>query len=420
MKNKMAVTPCIKILLIDHGRCSLEVISDLRENHACFIFYVGQDTKIQLHCDAFLNLNVVRDKAELFQNHMEYIRDFRFSIVYTFSEHGLGVRNEIADALKLPVNSAAVSIFRDKFQFRNHLKRHGLPSVEHCFYSADESLINFNLTMRFPLIVKPNAGYASAGVQLVTSEKELSQAFRNITLLNRIMLSRTIDSECGVLLEEYLPGEEISVDAISLNGITRIAGICEKTFVNEANFQDHGYFISPERFNLLKEETEPIVANMLVSLNYRNGPSHTELRRAGDGSWRILESAPRVGGGGSIGTAIEVATSHPYNWIALSAARSTFAEDEFLSLDFTPKCYSAFFVPDGGRGGKIAKILGKDFLSRDSRIKHFQFLKEEGENLVPYPRGSDYPGIIIFSANDPTEFEQVLALIKEKVEVRYD
>ena len=85
-------------------------------------------------------------------------------------------------------------------------------------YNRDLSKIQ--KTLSYPMIVKPSRSSASRGVSSAKNLEELQLAIESA--------SRFLEKGGCVMIEEYLEGDQISVETISANGVHSIVGITKE------------------------------------------------------------------------------------------------------------------------------------------------------------------------------------------------
>jgi carbamoyl-phosphate synthase large subunit len=149
---------------------------------------------------------------------------------------------------------------------------------------------------RFPCFVKPVFGKGSRGAHRCETREELEYH-----------ASRSAD----VLVQEYLPGEEYTVDVLSdLSGGPRLA-------VARARLETRDGISSKGRV-VRDPEMEWLCLDLARHLNLK-GPTCMQLKRAADGRPKFVEVNPRIGGG-SVFTAL-AGVNIPMVLLALIAGR---------------------------------------------------------------------------------------------------
>jgi hypothetical protein len=326
-------------------------------------------------------------------------------------------------AQKMDLNRPSESTFRssrDKHYMRIST---ALPAgSDFQFSGIDDSVEDPQPPLDFPFVVKPNLGYASVGVSVVRSKEEFANSVRSIRRANRFFLGNTFKTvPSSVLCESLLNGPEFAVDSITVGGKTRVFGIFSRKFIAENNFQDHILVVDPHLDVALRKQIEDCVKAHLQQLGYTDGPSHTEIRlHEENGVPVVLESALRIGAGGCMGALIEKTTGFAYNACAVRSHLQMISDAEWESLpSILPHRYGLFFVPQGGCGGMIKSFNGENFLRDNSDIFYFRFHKRAGERLVPYPKGPDYPAVILALSDDSVHLNNLIEKLNTEVSVNY-
>ncbi|MGJ7902444.1 ATP-grasp domain-containing protein [Lysobacter sp. 1R34A] len=218
----------------------------------------------------------------------------KFDGVVTICDYYIDTVAQVAQALGLPqAFSANVVMERRKDQVREAIERAGLPNPKFAVTGSwDETRIEAQ-RIGYPLIVKPTDLASSAFVRLIDDEQELRAAFdaleqfpRNFREQARVPL---------LLLEEYLRGEEFSVEACTYRGRTTVIGITDKSLTGFPYFIEDGHMFPARLDPAQAAAIEALVRGALDAVGHDHGISHTEVKLTADGP-RIVEINPRPGG----------------------------------------------------------------------------------------------------------------------------
>lgn len=347
---------------------------------------------------------------------MAWLRSRDVRGVYCLSEASKFRERELSAALGLP--SLTVEVLetgRNKHLLRERLKD---PGLRYHFIPAGSPPPEPPLP--FPFMVKPSFGYASAGVRLVRDRAGYLKAASRIKLMNRMLFDRYSNAPSGVLCEEYLGGQEVSVDALAVNGEVRVFGICTREYAGKDNFQDYAYFMSAQNLERYGAELQPVISEALSRLGYLSGPVHVELRRdERTGRWHILDLAFRAGGMGYIGELIRGVTGVEYNRLAIRAWLGDLTPGELHGIRASKNNFGLVFVPDAGGGGVVKSYLGREYLLSEKAVKYFCFPKGEGERFLVYPDGTEYLAIIIGITETEPGLRRLYKELSERVGVIY-
>jgi len=192
----------------------------------------------------------------------------------------------VAEKLGLVSNSYDSSLnTTNKGLMRKILLKNSLNSPK--FLEVDTSLSPPFSEFNLPLIVKPVDRSGSRGVLKVDKNEDLTPAIN-------FAIGESFIKKC--IIEEYIEGEEISVESISWKGKHYILAVTDKIttgspyFVELAHHQPSN--LPDDLIEIIKNET----IKALDALEIQHGASHSEFRITGDGTPYIIEVGARMGG----------------------------------------------------------------------------------------------------------------------------
>lgn len=188
-------------------------------------------------------------------------------------------------------------ISRDKQLQRSFLERHGLPGPKFAGVTGVEAGLAAAEAFTYPFIVKPSALAASIGVSLVRDRAELERALTDVARLAEEWGGYfPSDGPEIALLEEFLPGKEVTLDGVVLDGTFHLVGVTNKMQMPGPYFEEDFYtlpFRTPEEEPELVAVAEGIVAGLGV----RHCLFNAEFRQDSEGRYRVVEFATRMSGG---------------------------------------------------------------------------------------------------------------------------
>ncbi len=210
--------------------------------------------------------------------------------------------NFIANNLGLVGNSAA-SVLKstNKFYMRNALKKNGIPIP---WFRKVKSFTEIEIdTIPLPAIIKPSDRSGSRGILKVEQPEDFEEAINNAI---------EYSYEKTVLIEEYIDGEEYSVEMISQNGNHYFLQLTKKITTGAPNFVEVAH-LAPFRLEENKEEQLIlIIKEALDALEIKNGASHSELKINHKGEIKIIEIGSRMGGDYIGSHMVEITTGIDY------------------------------------------------------------------------------------------------------------
>jgi biotin carboxylase len=208
-----------------------------------------------------------------------------FDCVLSFTELGLVPAALIAQRLGLPGASAVATsrLLRDKATMRQRLNDAGLSPVPACSCAEAADAMVAAARIGLPVIMKPRYGTASAGIHKARTPEDVEAAAQQLAGASR----------SGFVVEQYLEGPELSVEAFSFHGRHCLVALTAKSV--SANYVELGHIVPAEVGERDRDAVVELVSAFLDLVGVVEGPSHTEVKLTGSGP-RIVESHDRLGG----------------------------------------------------------------------------------------------------------------------------
>lgn len=210
-----------------------------------------------------------------------------FDAIISFAEYGMLPAAICSQELGLPSNDIfPIETTRDKLKMRFLLQEANLSTVRFKLCnSIDDVKYYFKEVNYNPIIIKPSASAGSRGISFINKSDQIESAWKWTTDV----------AVFPIIAEEYIDGDEFSVETISLNGRHEIAMITEKVTTSYPNFIETGHQ-APARLDFLTiKEIEKLVITFLDVIQQKTGPTHTEIKLSKNGP-KIIESQTRIGG----------------------------------------------------------------------------------------------------------------------------
>jgi biotin carboxylase len=262
---------------------------------------------------------------------------------------------EAREVLGVPgLTVQAATNFRDKARMKTLLRANGIPCARHRLAPGMDDAMAFAELSGFPLVVKPPAG---AGAQ---------QTYRveNVDQLRRALAVQPPSREHPVLLEEFVRGDEHSLETISIDGravwhsLTHYhptpLHVLENPWIQWCLVLPRE--IDRDRYNDIRGAAQ----QALRVLGMTTGLSHMEWFRRADGSIAISEVAARPPGA-QITTLVSRATDTDFvqSWARLMI---------FNTFDVPERKYAAGAAFLRGQGeGRVSAVLGWDTVQTELR-----------------------------------------------------
>lgn len=200
---------------------------------------------------------------------------------------------ELAAELGVPgLSVAGVRGCRDKNRTRTMLTAVGLLQPGYALVTSFAQASSAAARIGYPVVLKPRAMGASIGVVVAADESELKAAF------DVAMGAATVDQSRyggGAIVEGYVGGPEISVDAAVHKGEYLPMFVARKQTSDQPYFEEIGHVVDADDPLLHDTDLIDVLARAHRALGVADGITHTEVRLTDRGPL-IIEVNGRLGG----------------------------------------------------------------------------------------------------------------------------
>lgn len=195
--------------------------------------------------------------------------------------------NYVAESLGLPCNKYAYSKMQtNKYLMRQALQKAGLACPK--FIIADNKFNDSMLNcFRFPIIVKPTDRSGSRCITKLESVKGLKDA------INQAI---DVSFEKKAIIEEYIDGDEYSMETITQNGIHNYLATTKKFTTGAPHFIESGHRQPSGLTENLISKAKKVIYEALDALHIENSAGHSEFKIDSNGNVSIIEIGARMGG----------------------------------------------------------------------------------------------------------------------------
>jgi biotin carboxylase len=251
----------------------------------------------------------------------------------------------------------------------------------------------------WPVVVKPVSLSASRGVIRADDAAGAEAAARRV---------RAILDEDGhpadepILVEAYVPGEEVAVEALLRSGRLEVLAIFDKPDPLTGPFFEETLYVTPSRRPAeLQAEIAASVTQAAAAIGMTEGPVHAELRIDPDGRPWILELAARTIGGLCART-LRFAAGVTLEELVLRHA---------LGLPIDPRrervAAGVMMLPIPA-AGRLVAMRGQEDARAVPYITALELSIPIGGPVRPLPEGDRYLGFLFARASTPAEVEEAL------------
>ncbi|MFV1961018.1 MAG: acetyl-CoA carboxylase biotin carboxylase subunit family protein, partial [Acidimicrobiia bacterium] len=219
--------------------------------------------------------------------------EIAFDGVVAADDSGVMVASLAGTTLGLAANTPdAAGATRDKLLLRNRLETAEVPQPRFAALEPDQSAEEVSEAVGFPLVVKPLSRSASQGVIRVDRPEDLAAS---IDRVRRIIGDH--EHSQRLLVETYLPGDEVAVEGLVRNGDLMVLAIFDKPDTSEGPSFPETILVTPSRLSdESQQECIRVAEAALRGLGLTHGPVHIELKIHNDRASVIEVAARSIGG----------------------------------------------------------------------------------------------------------------------------
>jgi isopentenyl diphosphate isomerase/L-lactate dehydrogenase-like FMN-dependent dehydrogenase/biotin carboxylase len=194
----------------------------------------------------------------------------------------------VANALNLPgIRFKDAEAASNKIKMRKRLKEFNVPIPEFAAIWNIQDARDALEFLKFPLVMKPADNMGARGVIKVSNREELHAAFKH---------AKKYSPTGEMILEEYMEGPEVSVDAITWNGNFHITGLADRIIEREPYFIEVGHTMPSSLPQEVQKEIERIMFMGMKALGITIGAGKGDIKVTPTGV-KVGEIAARLSGG---------------------------------------------------------------------------------------------------------------------------
>jgi biotin carboxylase len=353
----------------------------------------------------------------------------------------LGDRPVVAAAyaareLGIPYNHpGSVEACRSKFRMREVFRDAGLPTPWFRTLNLDPLPEPSLSGISYPCVLKPLSLSASRGVIRANNREEFIAAAKRIRkLLESPELRSSGEANLDrILVEGYIPGREVAVEGVVIEGLLRVLAIFDKPDPLEGPYFEETIYVTPSRLTPTQQRAIHQSAQETArAVGLTHGPVHAEFRigvdHAGTDQVWPLEIAARPIGGLCAKTLRFVAGSDrtPKNLDPTSStdtAASIGLEELLLrhalhepvdKWEREQVASSVMMIPVPS-SGVLERIEGEEAARKTSGISELLITARLHDYIEAWPEGSSYLGFLFAKSATPQDAEQALRAAHAKL-----
>ena len=319
----------------------------------------------------------------------------------------------VAARMGLPHNPVdAVRAATDKAAQRQRWAAAGVPQPSFRIVPAGARIRQAAEAVGFPCVVKAVSLSASQGVLLADDPAAAVQAGHRI---RQILHAAERPASEPLLVEEYLPGAELSIDGVLAAGDLTVTAVFDKPAIPDGPTFEETLLVSPSR---LTAETLAAAVGAAAGaarvLGLTAGPVHAELRVGARGP-AMLELAAR-----SIGGLCSRALRFPGGASLEEIVLANALGRPIQPGPAGPVRPCGVFMLPVPRAGTLRAVEGRAGALAVPGITGLTISVPLGRRVLPLPDGDRYLGFIFAEGDTGPEVEHALTAASERLRVIID
>jgi len=276
-----------KILILGAGFYYINVLKEIRKL-GYEIYAVDRDINAPgaEYADCFEPIDIT-DRVKV----LEFARRNNIDGIMPINDFGVRTACYVATKLNIPGNTLGTGIAaNDKGIMRDIWKSENLNQPLYIIVPATVKAIDLSLYgMNYPVVVKPtDCGGAGRGISVATNKQELQEA---------IKLAIPFVKNDRIIIEEYIEGTELTVDALCYKGKVHFLSISDKVKAKQKYRVATSLNFPAKLPDEVIATVKSLVEHAILSLGITNGAAHTEVIVDKDNNPKLVELGARGGGG---------------------------------------------------------------------------------------------------------------------------
>lgn len=194
----------------------------------------------------------------------------------------------VANALGLPcIKFESAESATNKIKMRKKFQKYKVPSPDFSECWSVEDAFSFAKSHSFPLVIKPSDNMGARGVKKINDLSEIQTAFNH---------AKDSSPSGELIIEEFMEGFELSIDALIYNKKIVITGIADRMIDFEPYFIEIGHIMPSNLSHDMQQEAIDVMKKGIKALGLTLGAAKGDIKITPKGAM-IGEIAARLSGG---------------------------------------------------------------------------------------------------------------------------
>lgn len=271
----------------------------------------------------------------------------------------------------------------DKFEMIKALEEFGVPHPYYRIIRENDDLQAIALEIKYPCVSKPVDSSGSRGVALIKEAADFEKI---------IDYSLKSSRSKKVIIEEYLVGQEVSVEIICQNGVITPVAVTKKYTTGAPHFIEIAHVQPAGLEEKVTKELVSVAKSACNAIGIIDGVAHVEIMVTNEGP-KVIELGARLGGDYITSHLVPLSTGIDIIWAMVQIALG-----EPLNLpEFNNNGVAIKFL--GAEYKEIISQLDFDKISSEYNIVEYHFDYSKTLKTSDFQSSNDRFGHIIAKGN---------------------
>jgi len=372
------------------SRLGIEVVVGSEHRSALAILMEDRQLRLDFH-----------DVERSTQRIVAFAKGHPLNAVVAVDDTGTLLAASAAEALGLPHNPVdAVEAARDKARMRQRFQAAGLLTPGFRSVDPDEDPAAVAALVHFPCVVKPLDLSGSQGVVKADDADGFPGVLQRVRAI--VAACRRDGVRPDVLVEDFIAGDEVAVEALLRAGELDVLAIFDKPDPLNGPFFEETIYVTPSRLtNERQAEIRETTMRAARALGLTDGPIHAELRINDRGIWMLELAARSIGG--LCSRTLRFGSGISLEELILRHAAGL----PMPAHDREQRAAGVMMLPIP-TDGRLKVVAGQEGARKVPGVDGLVITIPPGEQLVPLPEGDRYLGFIFARADSPAAVEAAL------------
>jgi isopentenyl diphosphate isomerase/L-lactate dehydrogenase-like FMN-dependent dehydrogenase/biotin carboxylase len=311
----------------------------------------------------------------------------------------------VANTLGLPgIRFEDAECATNKIKMRSRFREHKVPCPDfYGVWSYNEAVESFRKLSK-PVVIKPADNMGARGVRRIDREEDLSPAFEE---------AKRNSPSGEIILEEYMEGDELSIDALVYNGEVYVCGIADRIIERAPFFVETGHVMPSRKSPEVLADAVEVMKQGIKALGISVGAAKGDIKVTAKGA-KIVELAARLSGGFMSTYTFPYSSGINLMKAAIKIMLGEKPDEEMFSPKWSKVAIERAIIP---QPGVIKEIRGLEEAEKVPGVRNIFITREIGDDVVSPKNNVEKVGHIIVVADHHDKAFELSGKALESIQV---